>query len=978
MLLLWLALLLTVPFSLTALSSQESTPTRLDVRTHQRLFTAPTADLAVRVTLLALPLLHRPGRDGAYAALVLARLFARDDAVQGLPGFLDWASAELAEGEREREANLVAALMTFLAVLPGMISPQHLPTLGTFLDDVLLPHLCGGKTGASSGLIRKLAVKARGRWWLARLGRGLHDDPDAELPEGIEEVLDDLMSGLGDKDTIVRYSAAKYLARIAALLPPDLSDQIVMATIALYAGTDDEPVIETAWGTVIDPGGSAASGGAMGLGGVEGTRGEARWHGVCLAVAELGRRGLLSEAAVTEAVPWVVKALTFDLRRASHSIGSNVRDAASYVLWSLSRASSPEQMAPFAEHMATSLVSVAVFDREVGVRRAASAAFQEGVGRLGLYPAGIDVLGKTDFYSVSVRRKAFTLAAPAVAVHPVYRAAMREHLHNTTLRHWDSAMRTAGASALTALLALAPEDVDDSVSRELVQVTALDPTSVHGALVALAETAPLVDDVCKDTLLTSLTGVRAAALITANAPEIVAAGCALAGAALTPTADLAPVTRFFDAAARRRETAVHNTLAQASRQISIVRPADAPVYIAQSVANLDSGRAAQRQAHALCLGHYVYRSRSEMAAPLDALLALMDPAAKADVETRRNAVRSVADVAVQRGEDGVVLATVDDYKRVLDVVIAALDDYTTDQRGDVGSWIRGAAVRALARMISSVAGDANAITRIPQAAFSAATSGIAKQGFEKLEVLRDAATEAWGVLLAADADAVWHWSAARAILPDTPSAQWFTAGLALLDTPARPSILAGLIQTAGSAVPTSADRAISPLLAKLHADTALAAPVVADIAALLAANLSSNRVAVPALNTLARLFDARILTGDAGEKPADRALALAMRGVGVLKSIERIGAGMRVVVAALALPYPLLRVKAAGALEPLLVHRFPRIRAMTAEAVYLLLSEEDEVEGELEEALLETSWTGEEASEAGPRVVVLLHEHVFA
>lgn len=64
------------------------------------------------------------------------------------------------------------------------------------------------------------------------------------------------------------------------------------------------------------------------------------------------------------------------------------------------------------------------------MRRAASAAFQEGVGRLaslqrlprpprltsqGLYPKGIDVLGKTDFYSVSVRRIAFTNAAPAVA-----------------------------------------------------------------------------------------------------------------------------------------------------------------------------------------------------------------------------------------------------------------------------------------------------------------------------------------------------------------------------------------------------------------------------------------------------------------------------------------------------------------------------------------------------------------------------------
>lgn len=490
-------MLLTVPFSLTALSDS-STPTHLDIPTHTRLFSAPTSDLAVRVTLLSLPLLHRPGREGAYAALVLARLFAREDAVQGLPGFLDWASAELLEGERDREANIVASLLQFLAVLPGMIAAAHLPILAGFLDETLIPHLAGGNTAASSGLIRKLAVKARGRWWLARLGRGVREAPDAELPDGIEEVLDDLMSGLGDKDTIVRYSAAKYLARIAALLPEELSDQVTMATIGLFAGTEDEPVIETSYGTVIDPGGSATGRGAMGLGGLEASRGESRWHGVCLAVAELARRGLLSADGITELVPWAIKGLTFDLRRASYSVGANVRDAASYVLWSLVRAGSEEQLAPFAERLAVSLASAAVFDREVGVRRAASAAFQEGVGRLGLYPYGIDVLGKTDFYSVSVRRKAFTIAAPAIAIHPVYFAALREHLHNITLRHWDAAMRSAGAASLAALLQIFSEDVADSVARELSQISALDATSAHGALLALAHVAPSLSDSAKD------------------------------------------------------------------------------------------------------------------------------------------------------------------------------------------------------------------------------------------------------------------------------------------------------------------------------------------------------------------------------------------------------------------------------------------------------------------------------------------------
>jgi hypothetical protein len=45
---------------------------------------------------------------------------------------------------------------------------------------------------------------------------------------------------------------------------------------------------------------------------------------------------------------------------------------------------------------------------------------------------------------------------------------MRNHLHHITLRHWDTAMRTLGATALKDLLELGTkEDVDDSIAREV-------------------------------------------------------------------------------------------------------------------------------------------------------------------------------------------------------------------------------------------------------------------------------------------------------------------------------------------------------------------------------------------------------------------------------------------------------------------------------------------------------------------------------
>ena len=123
------------------------------------------------------------------------------------------------------------------------------------------------------------------------------------------------------------------------------------------------------------------------------------------------------------------------------TIGTSVRDSAAYVLWSLARTLTPQQVRPFSQQLAERLACVAVFDREVSIRRAASAAFQEAVGRWvsfsspfapsslelssltdvltviqGIFPHGIDVLRKIDFFTVSVRHRAYLTAAPSVAL----------------------------------------------------------------------------------------------------------------------------------------------------------------------------------------------------------------------------------------------------------------------------------------------------------------------------------------------------------------------------------------------------------------------------------------------------------------------------------------------------------------------------------------------------------------------------------
>jgi hypothetical protein len=130
------------------------------------------------------------------------------------------------------------------------------------------------------------------------------DDDDVDVPEEIESILHHLLLSLGDRDTVVRWSAAKGLGRLTNRLPLALADDVVLAVVGLLAPTETD----------------------------------AHWHGACLALAELTRRGLLLPNRLADAVPAVCEALHYDVRRGAHSVGAHVRDAACYVSWSLARA----------------------------------------------------------------------------------------------------------------------------------------------------------------------------------------------------------------------------------------------------------------------------------------------------------------------------------------------------------------------------------------------------------------------------------------------------------------------------------------------------------------------------------------------------------------------------------------------------------------------------------------------------------------
>lgn len=226
------------------------------------------------------------------------------------------------------------------------------------------------------------------------------------------------------QDTVVRWSAAKGVGRVTSRLPVDFADDVVEAVLQLLCPEE----------------------------------GDGAWHGGCLALAELARRGLLLPARLTDVVPVVVKALTYDVRRGLHSVGAHVRDAACYVCWAFARAYAPAVMAPHVVELARGMLTVSVFDREVNCRRAASAAFQENVGRQGHenFPNGITILTAADYFTLGNRAHAYQEVAPVIAAFPTYRYALIDHAADVKLRHWDVEIRELAAKVCTCACSSPP------------------------------------------------------------------------------------------------------------------------------------------------------------------------------------------------------------------------------------------------------------------------------------------------------------------------------------------------------------------------------------------------------------------------------------------------------------------------------------------------------------------------------------------
>lgn len=190
------------------------------------------------------------------------------------------------------------------------------------------------------------------------------------------------------------------------------------------------------------------------------------------------------------------QALHFEQRRGAFSVGSHVRDAAAYVCWSFARAYQPSAILDSFMVLAPALLCTGCYDREVACRRAAAAAFQESVGRLGAenFPEGMDIIASADYFSLGSRRQSFLTVAPSIARLPQYHVPLFEHVANIKVCSWDIRVRELAAEGLSALVPLNPEFAADHVYNVLLPHcnSAESMELQHGSILAVAAMLPVL------------------------------------------------------------------------------------------------------------------------------------------------------------------------------------------------------------------------------------------------------------------------------------------------------------------------------------------------------------------------------------------------------------------------------------------------------------------------------------------------------
>ncbi|OMP00615.1 Armadillo-like helical [Corchorus olitorius] len=1016
--LLWLSILVLVPFDIssvdTSIASSGGSFGENDL-----------APLVLRIVGFSKDYLSNAGPMRTMAGLVLSKLLTRPDMPKAFARCFIRLSCQA--GSRKVLLDVVPTIWSDVSVLIKSGTAARSPLLRKYLMKLTqrigltcLPHRSPSwrYVGRTSSLGENMSLNASGVVLdnsKSEENSNYPEDEDMDVPEVLEEIIEVLLSGLKDTDTVVRWSSAKGIGRVTSRLTSVLSEEVLSSVLELFS-----------------PG-----------------EGDGSWHGGCLALAELARRGLLLPTSLPKVVPVVIKALHYDVRRGPHSVGSHVRDAAAYVCWAFGRAYYHTDMRNVLEQLAPHLLTVACYDREVNCRRAAAAAFQENVGRQGNYPHGIDIVNTADYFSLSSRVNSYIHVAVFIAQFDGYLHPFVDELLHNKICHWDKGLRELASEALYALVKYDAAYFANFVLEKLIPLTlSSDLCTRHGATLAAGELVlalhhcgyDLPSDKQKQ-VSGIVPAIEKARLYRGKGGEIMRGAVSRFIECISYShISLSEKTKrglldTLNENLRHPNSQIQNAAVKALQEFVQAYLVSTDNKVAISMTSkylqlLSDPNVAVRRGSAIALGVLPYELLANQWR--DVLLKLCisckieENPEDRDAEARVNAVKgliSVCETLTHAREHSNILSPEDEASlfnliknEVMVSLFKALDDYSVDNRGDVGSWVREAAMEGLERCTyilckrdslsyTSNSDMSDSMSKLPDSdpheenqmcsLFDAnlATNlvgGIAKQAVEKMDKLREVAAkvlqrilyhkevfipfipyrEKIEELVPNEADLKWGVSSYVSLLVQFAPQVLLDLALKCHYMPACRSVLSGLVISVGGLQDSLRKASLSALLEYLEMDEDINKEsklykLSIDILWILQEYKRCDRVIVPTLKTIEILFSRKIFLDMEAHTAVFCAgvldsLVVELRGS---KDFSKLYAGIAILGYISSVLDP-INFRAFSHLLTFLGHRYPKIRKASAEQVYLVLLQNGSLVSEEKtdkalEIISETCWDGE-------------------
>uniref|UniRef100_H2QE60 Tubulin-specific chaperone D n=2 Tax=Homininae TaxID=207598 RepID=H2QE60_PANTR len=1014
MLLLWLSVTCLIPFDFSRLDGNLLTqPGQTRMSIMDRILQIAESYLIV----------SDKARDAA--AVLVSRFITRPDVKQSkMAEFLDWSLCNLARSSFQTMQGVITmdgTLQALAQIFKHGKREDCLPYAATVLrclDGCRLPE-------SNQTLLRKLGVKLVQRLGLTflkpkvaawRYQRGCRslaanlqlltqgqseqkpliltedDDEDDDVPEGVERVIEQLLVGLKDKDTVVRWSAAKGIGRMAGRLPRALADDVVGSVLDCFSFQETDKA----------------------------------WHGGCLALAELGRRGLLLPSRLVDVVAVILKALTYDEKRGACSVGTNVRDAACYVCWAFARAYEPQELKPFVTAISSALVIAAVFDRDINCRRAAS----------GTFPHGIDILTTADYFAVGNRSNCFLVISVFIAGFPEYTQPMIDHLVTMKINHWDGYPPRRGHlgagrvqhTAASAVHMYTPSPALSALSlavfpRLLSMTLSPDLHTRHGSILACAEVAyalyklaaqenrPVTDhldeqavqglkqihqQVCVQPLGVGLGGQLMRQAVCVLIEKLSLSKMPFRGDTVIDgwqwliNDTLRHLHLISSHSRQQMKDAAVSALAALCSEYYMKEPGEADPaiqeeLITQYLAELRNPEEMTRCGFSLALGAlpgFLLKGRLQQVLTGLRAVTHTSPEDVSFAESRRDGLKAIAricqTVGVKAGAPDEAVCR-ENVSQIYCALLGCMDDYTTDSRGDVGTWVRKAAMTSLMDLTLLLARsqpeliEAHICERI--------MCCVAQQASEKIDRFRAHAASVFLTLLHFDSPPiphVPHRGELEKLFPrsDVASVNWSAPSQAfpritqLLGLPTyRYHVLLGLVVSLGGLTESTIRHSTQSLfeyMKGIQSDPQALGSFSGTLLQIFEDNLLNERVSVPLLKTLDHVlthgcFD--IFTTEEDHPFAVKLLALCKKEIKNSKDIQKLLSGIAVFCGMVQFPGDVRR-QALLQLCLLLCHRFPLIRKTTASQVYETLLTYSDVVGadvldEVVTVLSDTAWDAE-------------------